>query len=170
MKRFLAFILVSSVSAMLFTSCQKESKSSLQPSPQTAPSTTQTVNNQSTSNGYNPPFVYQVMLSANIPGPQGGGIWLWIGLNPNWTGDYSGADCGHGLGAVSDKGDVTWQYAGPNNDSLLIKGLILAGLGNFPTTIEVPSAFGHYTGTIGTYLTLPGFIPNIGNAQLQVAP
>jgi hypothetical protein len=44
-------------------------------------------------------------------------------------------------------------------------------LDGFPTTITVPVTYGHYTGTIGSYLTLPGFIPGfLGNSQLQVAP
>jgi hypothetical protein len=35
----------------------------------------------------------------------------------------------------------------------------------------VPAAYGHYTGTLGSYLTLPPFIPTfIGFSQLQVAP
>jgi hypothetical protein len=172
MKRFLAFIVVSSVSAMFFSSCQKENQTSLQSSPQAAPPGPLTVANQSTSKGYNPPFIYQVELSANIPGVQGGGVWLWIGLNPDGTGDYSGSDCGHGgLGAANDKGDVTWHLAGQNNQWLVINGLVLNGLDGFVTTITVPSAYGHYTGTIGSYLTLPGFIPPfVGTAQLQVAP
>jgi hypothetical protein len=36
------------------------------------------------------------------------GIWLWIELNANGTGDYQGADCGHGLVWVRDSGEVTW--------------------------------------------------------------
>ena len=113
--------------------------------------------------------VYEIELSANVSGPQGGGVWLWIELNSNGTGDYAGADCGHGgAGAASDKGDVTWAPAG---DSIVISGVVLKGLDAFPTTITVPATYGHYTGTIGTYLTLPGFIPPfVGNSQLQVAP
>jgi hypothetical protein len=44
-------------------------------------------------------------------------------------------------------------------------------LEGFPTTITVPDSYGHYTGTVGSFLTLPPFIPaSIGNSQLQVAP
>ena len=113
--------------------------------------------------------IYNVELSANAGGPQGGGVWLWIALNKDGTGDYAGSDCGHGGGgAASDKGDVTWSSTG---GTLTISGVVLNGLGGFPTVIRVPAAFGHYTGTIGSYLTLPGFIsPFIGNTQLQVAP
>jgi hypothetical protein len=113
---------------------------------------------------------YQIELSANIPGTQGGGVWLWITLNRNGTGDYSGSDCGHGgAGAASDKGDVTsWTISGHN---VIISGVVLNGLGGFPTTVTVPAAYGHYTGTIGSFLTLPGFIPPfVGTSQLQVAP
>jgi hypothetical protein len=126
---------------------------------------------------YGPGAVYQVELSANAPGPGqlhgvggqgGGGIWIWIALNRDGTGDYAGSDCGHGTGAASDKGDVTWHYDGTN---VVIDGVVLNGLGGFPTTITVPSAYGHYTGTVGSFLTLPGFLPPfIGTSQLQVAP
>jgi hypothetical protein len=112
--------------------------------------------------------VYQVELSANISGSQGGGVWLWIGLNSNGTGDYNGADCGHGgAGAAHDGGDVTWMVSG---NHVVISGIVLNGLGGFQATVTVPAAYGHYTGTIGSFITLPAFIPNIGNSQLQVAP
>jgi hypothetical protein len=112
---------------------------------------------------------YQIELSANIPGPQGGGLWLWVTLNRNGTGDYAGADCGHGgVGAASDKGDVTWTSSG---GSIVISGVILNGLDGFPTTLTVPAAYGHYTGTLGSFFTVPSFIPsNLGFSQLQVAP
>ena len=112
---------------------------------------------------------YQIELSANISGKSGGGVWLWISLNRDGTGDYSGADCGHGgAGAASDKGGVTWTMSG---GSVVISGIALNGLGGFPTTVTVPAAYGHYTGTVGTFLTVPSFIPSfVGNSQLQVAP
>jgi hypothetical protein len=113
--------------------------------------------------------VYQVELSANISGSGGGGVWLWLGLSSDHTGDYHGADCGHKNGpATSDGGDVTWQIVG---NQVVISGVVLNGLGGFPATVTVPAAYGHYTGTIGSFITLPPFIPpNIGSAQLQVAP
>ena len=112
---------------------------------------------------------YQIELSANISGKSGGGVWLWISLNRDGTGDYSGADCGHGgAGAASDKGDVTWTVSG---GSVVIVGVVLNGLGGFPTVVTVPTAYGHYTGTVGTFLTVPSFIPSfVGTSQLQVAP
>jgi len=55
--------------------------------------------------------------------------------------------------------------------SVVISGIALNGLGGFPTTVTVPAAYGHYTGTVGTFLTVPSFIPSfVGNSQLQVAP
>jgi hypothetical protein len=120
------------------------------------------------ASGYGPGAVYQVELTANLTGPQGGGVWLWVALYPGGTGDYNGSDCGHGLGAVSDKGDVTWTTVG---NLVRISGVVLNGLGGFRTTITIPASYGHYTGTIGSYLTLPGFIPPlVGFSQLQVAP
>jgi len=122
--------------------------------------------------------VYQIELSMNSSGPQGGGVWLWITLNSSYTGDYAGSDCGHGgAGTASDKGDVTWHYDGTN---VVIEGVELNALpvSVFPTfipppyhtTITVPRAYGHYTGNDHAYLTLPSFLPVGGFSQLQVAP
>lgn len=113
--------------------------------------------------------VRQIELSANIPSPQGGGVWLWIGLNADHSGDYSGSDCGHGgVGAASDKGDVWWEQVGSN---IVVHDVILNGLGGFDATVTVPWRTGHYTGTIGSFITLPDFIPPfVGTSQLQVAP
>ena len=117
---------------------------------------------------YGPGAVYQVELSANVGGHNGGGVWLWMALYPGGTGDYRGADCGHGLGSVRDHGELSWSSSG---GWLTISGVTLDGLGGFPTTITVPATYGHYSGTIGTFLTLPGFIPPfVGTSQLQVAP
>jgi hypothetical protein len=53
----------------------------------------------------------------------------------------------------------------------VITGITLNGLEGFPTTVTVPFKVGHYTGTLGSFLTLPGFIPSsLGKSQLQVAP
>ena len=114
--------------------------------------------------------VYQVELSANVGGPQGGGVWLWIELNRDGTGDYQGSDCGHGGqgAAAHDSGDVNWHAA---SGQVVIDDIVLNGLGRFAATITVPAAYGHYTGTVGSYITLPPFIPPAaGTAQLQVAP
>ncbi|HJQ44775.1 MAG TPA: hypothetical protein VJ870_00430 [Amycolatopsis sp.] len=107
----------------------------------------------------------------NVPGPQGGGVWLWFALDRNGTVDYAGSDCGHGgEGAASDKGDTTWSLSA-DKKSVIIHDVVLNGLGGFPATVTVPAAFGHYTGTDATFITLPRFIPTgIGFSQLQVAP
>jgi hypothetical protein len=121
--------------------------------------------------------IYQIELSMNSPGPQGGGVWLWITLNSSYTGDYAGSDCGHGgAGTASDKGDVTWHYDGNN---VVIEGVELNALPvsvnpfvppPYHTTITVPKAYGHYTGNDHAFLTLPSFLPVGGFSQLQVAP
>jgi hypothetical protein len=113
--------------------------------------------------------VYQIELSANLSGPPGGGLWLWIELNRGGTGDYQGADCGHGgVGSVHDSGDVTWSAS---SGQIVVTGVVLNGLGGLPATITAPAATGHYKGTIGSFITLPSFIPSsAGNSQLQVAP
>lgn len=120
---------------------------------------------------YGPQQVYQVELSTNIPGPNGGGAWLWFGLSSNGTGDYQGSDCGHLNGpAASDGGDVTWKFIN-NGQNVEIDGVVLNGLGGFVATVTVPAAFGHSTGTLGSFITVPPFIdPSAGFSQLQVAP
>jgi hypothetical protein len=120
---------------------------------------------------YGPGAVYQVELTANVGGHDGGGVWLWMALYPSGDGDYRGADCGHGFGAVRDSGDLTWQVNLTTHE-VVISGVVLNGFG-FPysTTITVPATYGHYSGKLDTFLTLPAFIPSgIGTSQLQVAP
>jgi hypothetical protein len=130
----------------------------------------------SASADYGQGAIYQIELSVNDSGPHGGGIWLWITLNSDNTGDYAGSDCGHGEGAASDRGDVTWHYDGNN---VVIEGVLLNGLPvsidpfippPYPTTITVPRTYGHYRGNNHAFLTLPSFLPVGGFSQLQVAP
>jgi hypothetical protein len=118
---------------------------------------------------YGPTAVYQIELSANASGRSGGGVWLWLELSSDGSVDYQGADCGHGgAGAAHDGGSTTWRTT---NGHLEIDNVILNGLGGFPATVTTPSALGHYTGTLGSFITLPPFIPPfIGTSQLQVAP
>lgn len=117
---------------------------------------------------YGSTAVHQIELSANASGPNGGGVWLWLEVSSNGSVDYSGADCGHGEGAVSDRGS-TW--ATTSNGWIVIHNVILNGLGGYPATVTVPAQDGHYTGTIGSFITLPSFIPPfIGHSQVQVAP
>src|SRR5215467_4100789 len=135
MKRILFFVFVIGTTVIMLSSCQKNEQATLQPATKSAQTATPNQANASNSNGYDGHSIYQIELSANISGSQGGGLWLWIGLHSDGTGDYSGADCGHGGGgATSDKGDVTWHLTGVNNTLIEIDGVVLNGLGGFPTT------------------------------------
>ncbi|HZR93234.1 MAG TPA: hypothetical protein VFA44_12610 [Gaiellaceae bacterium] len=123
---------------------------------------------------------YQIELSGNIPGNQGGGIWLWIELTPSapnatsGTGDYSGSDCGRGAGehARADSGQVTWTDNG--DGTLTISGVVLNGLGGLPEPIIVPDSYGHETADFATVFpavaSLLGIPSGAGFAQVQVAP
>ncbi len=120
---------------------------------------------------------YQIEISDNCNGlqscqvAQGDGIWLWVELNANGTGDYKGADCVHGLptpngtvsGAFHDSGDVTWTSSG---GVLTITGVTIIG-GSVPLTITVPAKYGHYVKAPAQIF--PSF-PIVGMAQVQVAP
>ena len=126
---------------------------------------------------YGPDAVYQVEISSNITGKNGGGIWLWIELNADGTGDYSGSDCGRGAAerATSDKGDITsWSI---QNGVLTINGVSLNGFGGLPVTITVPlpaSRYGHVTTDVITIFpalaNVLGLPPGVGFSQVQVAP
>jgi hypothetical protein len=123
--------------------------------------------------------VYQVEISANSVGKftadpsSGGGVWLWIELDKDGTGDYTGSDCFHdapggGAGAIADRGDVTWSTDGT---TLTILGVTLAGF--VPVTITVPAAYGHYrTTSFGDiiHVDFPGFPTPEGFAEVQIAP
>ncbi len=112
--------------------------------------------------------VYQIEISANITGQQGGGAWLWIELDANHTGTYSGSDCGRG-GATADSGDITnWTSS---NGTLTISGVVFNGFGGLPVTVTVPSTYGHYDlNPIQAVFPTLAFLPHIGWAQVQVAP
>jgi len=135
--------------------------------------------------------VYQVEISLNgtnatncevaqLPPGAGYGVWLWLELNSDHTGDYTGSDCGHGLGdsgAIADLGDLHWEVDPSDDTQLLITDVKLFG-GLAPTTITVPRAYGHYVkdGTevfgIDTSVLPPQFhnFRPVGRTQLQVAP
>lgn len=113
---------------------------------------------------------YQIELSYNctnpcslVPGTTGAGVWLWIELSADHTGDYAGSDCLHGSGAIADRGTVSWWSNG--DGTLTILGLSLAG-GALPPLVVIPATYGHYA--ISGY-PVPGF-PLLGTTQLQVAP
>jgi hypothetical protein len=128
------------------------------------------------SAGYGPGAQYQVEISANNVGHlPGDGVWLWIALYRDGTGDYAGSDCIHtgsllghpGLnGAAAERGDVTWKDTG---SSLVIDGVALVG-GLFPVTITVPDTYGH--SVLASDQVITGFAlgPLGGWAQVQVAP
>lgn len=119
---------------------------------------------------------YQVEISANnVGGVPGDGVWIWISLNANHTGDYTAADCIHtgsllghpGLnGAAHEQGDVTWT---DSNNTLTINGIALVG-GVFPVTVDVPDSYGHSVLSSDSVITGFALGPIGGNAQVQVAP
>lgn len=113
--------------------------------------------------------VRQIEISANSTGPDGGGAWLWIELNGNRTGTYAGSDCGHGSGAVSDQGDVTWTTDG---NTITIHGVVLNGLPPFlqPPAVTVPFTLGHYDYPAPAGIAAVFGLPFPGFAQVQVAP
>jgi hypothetical protein len=121
--------------------------------------------------------VYQVEISSNLAAANGGGIWLWIELNSNGAGDYTGSDCGRGAAerAVADLGDVTsWSVSG---GVLTIEGVHLNGLGGLQVTITIPlpaSGYGHVTTDVVTIFpdleTMLGLAPGVGFSQVEVAP
>jgi hypothetical protein len=121
--------------------------------------------------------IYQVEISANCVGPttcvpgkvNGFGIWLWAELNPDGAGDYEAADCGHGFGdssAFHDSGAVAWSS---NGSTLTITGAAIFG-DAVPMTITVPAQYGHYDKPLVNVITVAGFPPLPGWAQVQIAP
>jgi len=115
---------------------------------------------------------YQIELSANnVGGVPGDGLWLWIELNSDGSGDYTGSVCIHTgsagrNSAFPEAGDVRWTDDGTN---LTITDLVvkLRTGAQVPVTITVPDTNGHYNGPTGNFLA-PNFIG--GTTQLQVAP
>ncbi len=115
---------------------------------------------------------FQVELSANnVGGDTGHGLWLWIELNSDGTGDYTGSICVHtgsdGLNAATPlRGDVTWSDDGTN---LTIRSIVLnlRDGRQLLLSITVPDMTGHYTGPSGDFIA-----PNVigGDAQVEVAP
>ena len=97
MKRNLSLVLVIGTTTMILSSCQKDEQTAPKTTaPQSAQAQATNQVNATRAKGYDAGSIYQIELSANISGTQGGGVWLWIGLHSDWQGDYSGSDCGHG--------------------------------------------------------------------------
>lgn len=120
--------------------------------------------------------LYQVEISGNVPGPQGGGSWFWLELDRDGGGIYAGSDCAHGGGGASTaRGALTWEQQG---DQLVIHGVVSGGLPPFAyEPILVPAAYGHYVETFAqVFPTLTAFLTSVGvdlsngSVQVQVAP
>jgi hypothetical protein len=106
-----------------------------------------------------------------FPPPNGfglGGIWLWIEIDANGTGDIAGAGCGHDRagtgGAGSIRGEITWWpsvgaqgavfFLDPNNRYYNVN------IGDGGPPLSFPQTIGHYS-----------LHPAAGVAlELQVAP
>ena len=119
---------------------------------------------------------YQVELSGNVPGKNGGGSWFWLELDKDGGGIYAGSDCGRGApGASGARGTLSWEQQG---DQLVIHGVVSPGLPPFAyEPILVPAAYGHYVETFAEVLpTLTAFLTSVGAdvsdgvVQVQVAP
>jgi hypothetical protein len=118
---------------------------------------------------------YQVEISANVRGPNGGGSWYWLELDKDGGGIYAGSDCAHGVGASGARGILSWEQQG---DQLVIHGVVSPGLPPFAyEPILVPAAYGHYVETFADVLpTLTAFLTSVGAdvshgfVQVQVAP
>ncbi|HEX6030550.1 MAG TPA: hypothetical protein VFY90_03895 [Tepidiformaceae bacterium] len=132
----------------------------------------------------------QIELSGNCtnpsfplcaPPPDGvgtGGIWFWIEIDANGTGDIAGAGCGHTVGGIGGpggagggpiKGDVTWSSTD------LLSGT--AAGGQFFGTIDPNDSYYLVTIPDGEKFLFPttqghySFQPANGvSLQLQVAP
>lgn len=98
-----------------------------------------------------------------------GGIWLWIEIDANQTGDVAGSGCGHirgvGGGAESIRGDITWwPSTGP--DGVALFGVdpndqyYNVDLGTGDPPFSFPRTAGHYS-----FKPVPGV-----TVQTQVAP
>jgi hypothetical protein len=122
----------------------------------------------------------QLELSANCNDPNFGlcqqvglgGIWLWIEIDANGTGDIAGAGCGHDRagtgGAGSIRGEIQWT-SGSAAD-VLGQGGFLFGQDPANQYYIVALAPGEVFGfpkTVGHYSFAP--VPAV-TIQLQVAP
>jgi len=123
---------------------------------------------------YGPGARFQVEISANnVGGVPGDGVWLWIELNRDGSGDYTGADCIHSgpggpNGAGHERGDVKWTD-NTATGQLTITGVALIDA-QFPVTVVVPDRYGHYRESSDSFIQ--GFVLGQigGTAQVQVAP
>ena len=122
----------------------------------------------------------QIEFSANCnnpsfplcaPPPNGfglGGVWFWIEIDANGTGDIAGAGCGHDRagsgGAGPIRGEITWWPTdGPQGEAFVLDPNnhyynVVVGGGGPP--LSFPRTVGHYS-----FAPAPGV-----TIQLQVAP
>jgi hypothetical protein len=133
---------------------------------------------------YGKTAVYQIEISDNCVGPgscipgvvKGFGIWFWAELDADGGGDYQSADCGHvgpgntpgATGAAHNSGDVQWWFSN-GGSTITIAGSEIFG-NTVPITIVIPAQFGHYVMPTAQVITVTGFPPLPGTAQIQVAP
>jgi hypothetical protein len=97
-----------------------------------------------------------------------GGIWLWIEIDANGTGDVAGAGCGHvrgvGGGAGPIRGDITWTLTlGAQGESFGVDPNDMyynVSLGGGGPMISFPQTVGHYSFKPAPAVTI----------QTQVAP
>ena len=98
-----------------------------------------------------------------------GGVWVWIEIDADGTGDVAGAQCAHiqglGAGASSIRGAITWSYSTGTDGAGFVAGIdptntyYLVTSGGQPP-VALPVTRGHYA-----------FHPAPGIAvETQVAP
>ncbi len=115
------------------------------------------------------------------PPPAGvgtGGIWFWVEIDADGTGDIAGAACGHSFtshgkgtaGAGSIKGDITWTYStranGINVGAASFPGIVDPGDKYYLITLPTGEKFLFPT-TVSHYSFAP--VPGV-SLQLTVAP
>lgn len=104
-----------------------------------------------------------------------GGIWFWVEIDANGTGDMAGAECGHtvggaggpgGAGAGSIQGEITWTYWDASSGTPLPPGTLIVGtnLGSPPPTSGL-----YYLVSLGSGETF-AFPVQQGHYSFQPAP
>lgn len=125
----------------------------------------------------------QVEFSANCNNPGYwlcqqvglGGIWLWIEIDANSTGDVAGAGCGHVRGgprggAGSIRGDITWTSFSGTPADLLAQGIFAFAVdpgGDYYIVALGPGEAFAFPTTVGHYSFNP--VPGV-SVQTTVAP
>ena len=105
------------------------------------------------------------------PPPNGfglGGIWFWVEIDANGTGDIAGAGCGHDRagsgGAGSIRGEITWWPSdGPQGEAFAIdpnNHYYNVSIGDGGPPFSFPRTVGHYSFSPAPGVTL----------QTQIAP